>query len=168
MTNPGKSAIGNWQSAIFPLLLFLLFTSCRTADNRPDGPIEVKPGYISIRGVVSKSFAPEEVNAVKLGERVSINLVENFPCGVTIQFARDLKPGTYPINDHMRNVVVDVAGEYSPDCGKTGTYLSTDGSLKLTDSGDKYSGTFDFSAALAREPTKTIRVSGNFTDISPP
>jgi len=123
---------------------------------------------IVISGDINKTYTPQEITAAKIADYVGVTMIEEFPCGVELRFRIDKQPGTYAIEDHLRQPVVEVLGLYSPDCGKSGYYMSTQGTLKLTESGKKYSGTFEFTAALNRDHSKTIKVSGSFSDASLP
>jgi hypothetical protein len=101
-------------------------------------------------------------------DRVGISLMEEFPCGAELRFPIDMQPGEYPIGEHMSVPLAEVIAQYSPDCGKDGSYLSSQGTLKLTASGGKYSGEFEFTAKHNRDQSKTIKVSGSFSDVALP
>jgi hypothetical protein len=131
-----------------------------------------------ITGAVNKRYVPEDVGAVKIADRVGINIneKENDPCGVSLGFPGDSQPGTYPIEDNLHSlqklVVVHVIGEYGAFCDKDGglsdTFESTAGTLTLTATGAKFSGSFQFAAGRIKEESKTIQVSGSFADVPRP
>lgn len=123
---------------------------------------------VVISGAVNKTYTPTQVSAVKIIDRVGISVMEEFPCGVELRFPIDMQPGTYPIGEYIAAPPADVIAQYSPDCGKEGHYLSGQGTLKLTASGGKYSGEFEFTAKYNRDQSKTIRVSGSFSDAALP
>jgi len=123
---------------------------------------------VVISGAINKTYTPVEISAVKINDRVGVSLIEEFPCGAELRFPIDMQPGSYPIGEHMSAPIADVIAQYSPDCGKDGHYLSAQGTLKLTASGGKYSGEFEFTARHSRDQSKTIKVSGSFSDAALP
>jgi hypothetical protein len=147
---------------------------------RPQTAGSVKPrrGEMVITGAVNKRYTPQDVAAVKISDRVGINLNEREDdvCGVSIEFPRDLQPGTYNIGDQLHSlrqmVVVDISGEYGTFCNEGGslsdTYQSTEGTLTLTTSGSRFSGTFQFAAGQIKDESKTIQVSGSFESVPRP
>jgi hypothetical protein len=149
-------------------LAVILVIACRsgsTNKNNATATTKSSAGQITITGAVTSKFTPEEITPVKVVDSMGINFVEKFPCGVSIQFPIKLEKGTHEIGDHLHSPVPNVFGEYSPDCGKTGIYLSTKGTLNLTSAGDKYSGTFQFDAGLSNDESKKVNVSGSFNDV---
>jgi hypothetical protein len=150
------------------LAAVVLLTACgkeETPGSNRTGPTKSSSAKIVITGIVNNTFTPEEISLFKVADSVGINFVEKFPCGVSLQFPMDLKPGTYPITDHLHSPSGKVFGNYSPDCGKTGTYMSTGGTLNLTTASGTYTGTFEFAAGLNRDDSKKINVSGSFADL---
>lgn len=125
-------------------------------------------GQVVISGAINKTYTSEKSNAVKILHRVAINVVEEFPCGVDIKVPIDMQSGTYPVGEYLQTPIADVTAEYTPDCGKNERYLSTQGTLKMTVSGKKYRGAFEFTARLNIDQSKTIQVSGSFSDVSLP
>jgi hypothetical protein len=163
--------MANNKVALSCLVLFLaLGIACITLPNPYDSSPAAK-STIRFSGAFGGVYTPREINAVKTGNRVAINFLPQFGCGVSLQFPKDLKPGIHPIGDRLHSSDVEVVGEFrsefKPDCGKD-LYLSTAGRLNLTSTGEMYSGTFEFSAALSRDLSQTMRVSGNFVDVPSP
>jgi len=151
---------------VLALALFLMI-ACRAGSTNTNSAVTTKSsaGPITITGAVNSKFTPEEISPVKVVDSMGINFVEKFPCGVSIQFPIKLEKGAHQIGDHLHSPIPNVFGEYSPDCGKSGMYLSTKGTLNLTSVGDKYSGTFQFDAGLSNDESKKVNVSGSFNDI---
>jgi hypothetical protein len=135
-------------------------------------------GEVVIAGAVTKRYAPREVGSVKIGDQVGINIneKEDNPCGVSLHFPGELQPGTYEIEDRlhaMRNVVVvQVTAEYGAFCNENGglsdTYQSTKGTLTLTAAGARFSGSFQFAAGQIKDESRTVQVSGSFSDVPRP
>lgn len=126
-------------------------------------------GQVAISGAINKTYVPEEVTAVEIVDGVGISLYEEFPCGVLIQFPLDVQPGTYPIEDQLHQVITEVFGRYGELCDSDeGFYESAQGTLTLTTTGERFSGTFEFTAGNVTDNSKTIQVSGSFSDVSLP
>lgn len=152
---------------VFALALVLL-AACRKPGSATSSGSAPQTGEVVISGAINRRYTPLEVTALRISDDVGILLVEKDTCGVSVQFPSDAQPGTYSFGDHLHQPVVDVLGEYAPDCGKQGFYLSAKGTLKLIASGSKYSGTFEFTAGNHKDESKTIQVSGSFNDVSLP
>ena len=135
------------------------------AASAPSGSGNLNAGQIVISGAISKTYTPIKVEAGKLMDRMVINLNEKTVGGVSLQFPADTQPGTYPIEDHLNKPVVDVFGEYDVFGGGGAFYLSTNGTLTLTAVGSKFSGRFQFTAGHNKDASKTIEVTGSFTDV---
>lgn len=124
-------------------------------------------GQVTVTGAITKAFTPSSASALLTADRVTIALHEaDGVSGAVVQFAKDIQPGTYPVNDHLHNPVVDVFGEYDIFGDNHQIYLSTDGTLTLTKTGDAYSGTFTFTAENIKDASAVITVSGSFADLS--
>lgn len=123
----------------------------------------------SISGAVNRAFSAFEIGASKVGGDVRINIMPHHdqPCGLSVQFPQELRPGTYSIDDRAHSSDVDVFVEYSNDC-KTEVYLSVAGLLYLKSVGKQYSGDFEVKAVHHLTPSKTIRIWGNFTEVPSP
>jgi hypothetical protein len=150
-------------------LAVMLVVACRSGSankNAAAAAPKSSAGQITVTGVLNSKFMPEEIAPVKVVDSIGINFVEKFPCGVSIQFPINLEKGSHEIGDHLHSPIPKVFGEYSPDCGKSGMYLSTKGTLNLTSAGDKYSGTFQFEAGLSTNDSKKVNVSGSFNDVA--
>src|SRR5262245_35141637 len=145
----------------------MLVLGCRSGATKSAAPPRLKSsaGQITVTGVVNSKFTPEEITSIKVVDSIGINLVEKFPCGVSLQFPLNLAQGTHPLGDHLHSPVPNTFAEYSPQCGNGPIYLSTKGTLNLTSAGDKYSGTFQFEAGSDRDETKKVNVSGSFSDV---
>ena len=163
------------------LTALALFAACGKSSPAPSGGIEsradasdnARNGQVVITGAINKTYTPREVAAVKIGDDVGINVIEKSVCGVSVQFPIDAQPGSYPIEDQLHQVVTKVSGEYGAFCDSGGslsgnTYQSMNGKLTLTTSGAKFSGTFEFSAGNIKDQSKTIQVSGSFSNVSRP
>lgn len=121
-------------------------------------------GQVVISGAVNKTYTPVNVEAGTLGSSMIINLHENSTDGISLAFPPDTQPGTYTIQDSSHHAVVDFSGQYS-SFSSDAFYLSTKGTLTLTAVGSKFSGQFQFSATHNKDASKTIDVSGSFTDV---
>jgi hypothetical protein len=121
---------------------------------------------VVITGAVSKTFTPVNVYAVSLGQGgVGIYLLEQDSSSVALSFQADKQPGTYPIEDRLDNSVVGVGAMYYLLGDNAATYFSTSGTLTLSAVGSKFSGQFQFTAADITDASKTIEVTGSFTDV---
>jgi hypothetical protein len=150
-----------------------LLTACGGSGSTPSSgrapaSATARARQVVISGAINKTYTPVEISAAKIMDRVGISLMEEFPCGAELRFPIDMQPGEYPIGEHMSVPLAEVIAQYSPDCGKDGSYLSSQGTLKLTASGGKYSGEFEFTAKHNRDQSKTIKVSGSFSDVALP
>jgi hypothetical protein len=167
-----KTACSPIALSVLALVITLLAAcggSCSTTSGGGAPPsIASGAGQVVISGAINKTYTSEKSNAVKILHRVAINVAEEFPCGVDIKVPIDMQSGTYPVGEYLQTPIADVTGEYRPDCGENERYLSTQGTLKLTVSGKKYSGTFEFTARHNIDHSKTIQVSGSFNDVSLP
>jgi hypothetical protein len=121
-------------------------------------------GQVVISGAVNKTYTPINLEAGTLGTNMIVNLHETTTDGVSLAFPPDTQPGTYAIEDHLKNPVVDFSGEYD-QFKLDAFYLSTGGTLTLTATGSKFSGTFEFTAVNSKDSSKTIKVAGSFTDV---
>jgi hypothetical protein len=148
-------------------------TACGRSGSTTAGGAPVAPTtQVVITGAIQKTYTPEGITAVKIDRYVGINVNEQFPCGVTLQFPIDIQPGAYPIGDRLHQPVTDIFAEYGVSCNRAGIYVgsfqSTKGTLTLTASGARYSGKFEFTAREVIDESKTIQVSGSFNDVSRP
>jgi hypothetical protein len=176
-----------WMILSGLVLALLLASACGGVGPAPSGSnapphaaTGARTGQVVITGAINKTYTPEEAMAVKISDHVGINLNEKSVCGVSIQFPIDMKPGAYPIRDHLHvrdhlhEPVVDIFGEYDAQfCDDTPvelkhTFLSTTGKLTLTATSGKFSGTFEFTAGNVQDKSKTIQVSGSFSDVALP
>ena len=167
------------SSIALTALALALFAACGKSSPATAGGNESKASapdnarQVVITGAINKTYAPREVAAVKNGEYVGINVNEKSVCGVSLQFPIDMQPGEYPIEDKLNQVAAKVSGEYGAFCDSGGslsgnTYESTNGKLTLTASGEKFSGAFEFTAGNIKDRSKTIQVSGSFSNVSSP
>jgi hypothetical protein len=180
---PRRSAVG---SAAILLSAAAALSACGRLNSassdggsaQPAGSPRLQRGEVVITGAVNKRYTPQEINAVRIADRVGINLneKEDDVCGVSMTFPGGLKQGTYQLGDQLHSlrqmVVVDIYGEYGTFCDEHGslsdTFQSTQGTLTLTASGAKFSGTFQFAAAQIKDESKTIQVSGSFDSVPRP
>jgi len=140
-------------------------TSSPSPGNQAAAPAGGNAGQVSISGAVSKNFTPIRVEASKVGSKMLIFLTEKSADGVSLTFPPDTQPGTYPIEDNLNQLLVDVSGEYDMLSNNAAIYPSTKGSLKLTAVGSKFSGEFQFTAGNKKNHSETIEVTGSFTDV---
>jgi hypothetical protein len=78
----------------------------------------------------------------------------------------DLQPGIYPLAEPIP-AVNDIFARDGEMCElEEGHYESTGGALNLTASGTSFSGTFEFTAWSVRDHSKSIQVTGSFTNVS--
>jgi hypothetical protein len=153
-------------------------TSAREGAPPAAGSPRSRRGEVVITGAVNKKYTPQEVAAVKIADSIGINLHEREDdvCGVSIDFPRDLQPGSYPFGDQLhalrQMVIVNVSGEYGTFCNEGGSlsdaYQSTQGTLTLTASGAKFSGSFQFAAGQIKDESKRIQVAGSFDSVPRP
>jgi hypothetical protein len=98
-------------------------------------------GQVVITGAIERTYTPGEITAVKIDKYIGINMNEQFPCGVTLQFPIDIQPGTYSIGDRLHQPINDIFAEYGISCNRAGilvgAFKSTKGTLTLTASGAK-------------------------------
>ena len=162
------------RSIVSSLLVALLLlagcggSSSPSAGNQapaPAAPGSANAGQVSISGALSKNFTPIRVEASKVGSKILIFLTEKSADGVSLTFPPDTQPGTYPIEDNLNQLLVDVSGEYDMLSNNAAIYPSTKGSLKLTAVGSKFSGEFQFTAGNKKNHSETIEVTGSFTDV---
>jgi hypothetical protein len=163
----------NLKHALFGLLVMcMLLAACGGGGNASQGdgqpPASASgPGQVTIIGAIEKSYTPREALALPLAGNVSLTLSEeDAVSGVALQFPADTPPGTYVIEDHAHEALINIFAEYARfDDGDALYYLSTTGTLNLTAAGDKFSGTFEFTAAYTKDDSKTIKVAGSFADV---
>lgn len=85
---------------------------------------------ITVTGVITRAFTPSSASALPIADRVTIAPHETDGIsGAVVQFSKDIQPGTYLINDHLHNPVVDVWGEYDVFGDYHRIFLSTGGTL---------------------------------------
>jgi hypothetical protein len=143
-----------------------------TSDSALSAPGSSNAGQIVISGAVNKTFAPVRVNAGSFGNGMRIYLNEptdkksnKLPDLITIDLTSVIKqPGIYPIED-MNNENKKTWAIYQVGDDPTGQYNSIKGTLTLTAAGSKYSGQFQFAAGFSNDTSKTIEVTGSFTDL---
>jgi hypothetical protein len=177
------TAIGRGAILVSTLATLSACGGLNSTSAREDAPAAAaspksRRGEIVITGAVNKKYTPQEVAAVKIADSIGINLNEHEDdvCGVSIDFPRDLQPGSYPFGDQLHSlrqmVVVNVSGEYGTFCNEGGSlsdaYQSTQGTLTLTASGAKFSGRFQFDAGQIKDESKRIQVAGSFESVPRP
>jgi len=137
-----------------------------SAPSAPDNP---NVGQVVISGAVNQTFTPvySELD-IPGGVCVMISLWEQgVSDGVQLEFPPDTKPGDYPLEGgscvssagNLMGAWYDVPGDNAP------SYRSTNGTLTLTAVGPTFSGQFQFTAVERDDASKTIEVSGSFTDV---
>lgn len=127
--------------------------------------VDLKPGEVGISGAVNTTFKPLRVEAGRLASKIVVNLHERIWGGVWFRFPSETKPGTYVIEDQINKLNVSVLAGYDAFGAERGFYLSTQGTLVLTEVGAKFSGRFEFTAVSKKDHSKTIKVIGSFASV---
>ncbi len=136
------------------------------SDSATSAPEISNAGQIVISGAVSKTYTPAKVEANNIMGRIVINLIEKSATGVFISFPVDTQSGTYTMEYYLDNPAGGVTGQYQVFSGGNAIkYECTQGTLTLTAVGSKFSGQFQFTAVDSKDASKTIEVSGTFTDV---
>jgi hypothetical protein len=135
-----------------------------TTAQAPASSGNANAGQVVISGAVNKTYTPINFEAGTLGNSMIINLHETTIDGISLAIPPDTQPGTYAIEDHLTNAVVDFSGEYAL-WKSDAFYESTKGTLTLTATGSKFSGQFQFTAVNSKDSSKTIEVTGSFADV---
>jgi len=135
----------------------------------PSAPGSSNAGQIVISGAINEVFTPVFIEAdIPGGVCVYIFLGEQgVNDGIKLEFPPDTQLGDYPLEGgsctssrgNLMGAWYDVPGDNAP------SYQSTSGHLTLTAVGPTFSGRFDFTAVDRDDASKTIEVSGSFTDV---
>lgn len=170
------------KKILYPLLVLIIlqfacsFGAKAPAANPQGSPANSNPapssdsssngGQIVVTGVVNKTVTPAKVYAMAISQSiVGIFIQEQDGSTISLAFPSNEQPGTYPIDNRLDQSVVNIAGMYDLVADTSATYFSTKGTLTLTAVGPKYSGQFEFDAGDNTDATKTINVTGSFTDV---
>ena len=140
----------------------------------PSAPGNSNAGQIVISGAVNETFTPTAAWAdIPGGVCVYINLIEQGATdGVWLEFPPDTQPGTYPLEGgsctsstgNQMDARYTVPGDNAPSYqSANGTLTLT--SVSLTSDPPTFSGQFQFTAVDRNDASKTIEVSGSFTDV---
>jgi hypothetical protein len=149
-----------------------LLAACRGSGPAPLGgnasQVAANTANVVITGAINKTYRPVKVTQVKYEKYVGMHLIGEEGCGVFLQFPIDLQPGAHPIGDAIHQPINDILAQYDFFCstGRDKAFKSTKGTLTLTDSGAKYGGKFEFTAGRADDESKTVQVSGSFSEVS--
>ena len=128
---------------------------------------------VKVSGAINKTFTPVRFDAGTFGNGMRIYLYEpidkeniKLTDTITIDSSSILQVGTYPFeNSQKGTIAVPLTAIYQVGEDPTGSYNSIKGTLTLTAAGSKYSGQFQFTAEYSNDASKTIEVSGSFTDL---
>jgi hypothetical protein len=136
------------------------------SDSATSAPENSNADQIIISGAVSKTYTPTKIEANNIMGRIVINLIEKNANGIFISFPADTQPGTYTMVYYLDDPAGGVTGQYQAFSGGDAiTYNSTKGTLTLTTVSPTFSGQFQFTAVDNKDASKTISVSGSFTDV---
>lgn len=119
---------------------------------------------IVITGAINKTVKAGFIMANKMPGDIRIFLGLDALCDVFIEVPFDIKPGTYPIANESKSDVV--FAQYNDTCNAPESYPSTKGTLTLTATGTKFSGTFVFTVQNKKDQSKVVQVSGSFSDVA--
>jgi hypothetical protein len=108
---------------------------------------------------------PQRVEAGRLASKIVVNLHERIWGGVWFRFPAESGPGTYAIEDQVTKLNPGVLAGFDESGADRGLYVSTQGTLVLTEVGAKFSGRFEFTAVIKKDPSKTIKVVGSFAGV---
>ena len=128
---------------------------------------------VKVNGAINKTFTPVRFDAGTFGNGMRIYVYEpidkenlKLTDTITIDSSSILQVGSYPFeNSQKGTVTVPLYAIYQVGEDPTGSYNSIKGTLTLTAAGAKYSGQFQFTAEFSTDASKTIEVTGSFTDL---
>jgi hypothetical protein len=121
---------------------------------------------IHISGAVTRGFDPgPQTTVADFGDTQAIEISDEAGgCGIELMFPRGLAPGAYAMDDRAHEPGASrIWGQYAGSCvDPDGPYVSTGGRLTLTTIISDWTGTFEFNAVAAHDPSKVINVVGRF------
>jgi hypothetical protein len=126
---------------------------------------DLKPGEVGISGAINKTFKPQRVEAGRLAGKIVVNLHERIWGGVWLRFPAESGPGTYAIEDQLTTLNPGILAGFDEFGADRGLYVATQGTLVLTEVGTKFSGRFEFTAVIKKNPSQTIKVVGSFAGV---
>ncbi len=139
--------------------------------NAPSAPAGTD--QVAVSGALNKSFAPVNVSIGQFGPAaIRLYLNEATPADLsrtgdllTLDFPADIQPGTYPFDNFVTNPSATIWATYGTTDGQPASFSSTQGTLVITAVGQTYSGNFKISAADTADPSRTLEISGSFTNL---
>ena len=128
---------------------------------------------IVVSGVLNKSYTPVNVSIGQFGPvAIRLYMNEDAPSDfsrtgdmLTLDFPSDLQPGTYTFENFMNNPSAKIWATYGTTDGKPANFKGTQGSLILTSVGASFSGQFQISAVDDSDSSRTIEITGSFTNL---
>ena len=130
---------------------------------------------IVISGAFSKSYPPVRPSIGQFGpSAIRLYLYEETPAdlsrmgdALTIDFPADTQPGTYTFGNFISDPSITMWATYgiADTNGTPTTYESVGGILTIKSVGQTYSGSFQIQAADMNDPSRTIQISGSFTNL---
>jgi hypothetical protein len=118
---------------------------------------------VTVTGAVNQTYDVQLVQANKMPGDIRIYLGLELLCDLFINIPFDTPPGAYPIATESKSDVV--FAQYNDGCHSPDSYPNTNGTLTLTATGDKWSGTFKFTGQNREDPSKKVEVTGSFSDV---
>ena len=127
---------------------------------------------VTLTGPLAKTFATTDAAATRAGDRVIIAIFEpgSDTCSLSLELPANSPPSTYKVGNRIDGDP-DVSALYTTlsSCSSAATegdWESKDGTIRITESGTTWSGTFDVNVAREMSPTDLAKVTGSFSGLN--
>jgi hypothetical protein len=166
---------------VLGMLAFVMVQAACASSSSPSSPGSSSSGdsgsgsgdQISVTGALTKTFAPVNMSIGAFGpSQIRLYMNEDTPSDLsrmgdllTIDFPAGNAMGTYIFNNSITDTSVDTYATYGSTDGGVYNFKSVGGTITLTVTGSTYSGQFLISMVDTMDSSKTITVSGTFTDL---
>jgi hypothetical protein len=134
----------------------------------PGVPVGGAKGQVVISGAVKGTFPVKSAWAANFPGDYRVQQELESLCTVFFGIPHDTQPGTYPIANKItaQSPHLVYTAAYADACHHNpDEYASTSGTMTLTSTGAKWSGTYKFTGQNIKDASKTVEVSGSFSDI---
>jgi hypothetical protein len=135
----------------------------------PGVPGGSSKGQVVVSGAVKGTFPVKNAWAANFPGDYRVQQDLEFLCSVFFGIPHDTQPGTYPVANKItaQSPHLVYTAAYADGCHQNSDeYASTSGTMTLTSTGARWSGTYKFTGQNAKDASKTVEVSGSFSDIA--
>jgi hypothetical protein len=149
-------------------------TSEPTGPGPTSGAASGPGATVTLSGAISKTYTTRDAAATQAADEVIIALFEpgSDTCSLSLTLPLGSPPGTYKVgnalDESQEPPAIDALYTTLSSCGAgalEGDFESTGGTIKITESGGVWSGTFEVTVARRLSPKDVMTVTGSFTGL---